>query len=261
MPAFNRIQKVEAVIISHRNYGEADRILRVFTPELGKTTILAKGVRKSSSRKSPHIEPFTHSALVLAKGQNFWILTQADTIETYSHISSDLYRTGLAAYILELADRLTVDDLPDSSIFHLILGSIKQIDQSDDPFVPATYFELQLLQVTGFKPELFHCVNCGREIIQQDQYFSVSQGGVICPLCNQFQQDLLPASQAVLKYLRYLQRSSFPKIQTLKLSPPIKNEMRKILDPYVASITERKLNSPQFIKQIDKNGDQTSPML
>lgn len=252
MSAFNRVQKVEAVIISHRNYGEADRILRVFTPELGKTTILAKGVRKSGSRKGPHIEPFTHSTLVLAKGQNFWILTQADTIDLFPHITGSLYRTGLVAYVLELADRLTVDDQPDSSIFRLILNTIKQIDISNDPFVPAGYFELHLLQATGFKPDLFHCVNCGREIIQQDQYFSITQGGVICPKCNQHQQDLLPASQAVLKYLRYLQRSSFTKVENLNLSSEVKKEMRRIMDPYISSITERKLNSPQFIKQMDE---------
>lgn len=252
MSAFNRIQKVEAVIISHRNFGDADRILRVFTSELGKTTILAKGVRKSGSRKGPHIEPFTHSSLVLAKGQNFWILTQADTIQIFTQISGNLYRTGLAAYILELADRLTVEDLPDTSLFRLILDSIKQINATEDPFLPATYYELQLLQATGFKPELFHCVNCGREIIQEDQYFSIFQGGVTCPLCHHFQQELLPASQDVLKYLRYFQRSNFIKIQNLKLSPQIKKEIRKVLDPYVASITERKLNSPQFIKQIDE---------
>ena len=255
MSAFNRVQKVEAVIISHRNYGEADRILRVFTPELGKITILAKGVRKSGSRKGPHIEPFTHSALVIAKGQNFWILTQADTIDLFPQITGSLYRTGLSAYILELADRLTVEDQPDSSIFRLIIDSIKQIDRSTDPFVPACYYELQILQATGFKPELFHCVNCGSEIIQQDQYFSIIQGGVICPKCNHFQQDILPASQEVLKYLRYLQRSGFTKIANLNLSSDSKKEMRKILDAYVASITERKLNSPQFIKQMDELGE------
>lgn len=255
MSAFNRVQKVEAVIISHRNYGEADRILRVFTPELGKVTILAKGVRKSGSRKGPHIEPFSHSSLVLAKGQSFWILTQADTIDLFPQIAGSLYRTGLTAYILELADRLTVDDLPDSSFYRLLIDSIKQIDLSNDPFVPACYYELQILQSTGFKPELFHCVNCGREIIQQDQYFSITLGGVVCPVCDHFQQNLLPASQEVLKYLRYFQRSSFTKIASLSLSSENKKEMRKILDPYVASITERKLNSPQFIKQMDEMGE------
>jgi DNA repair protein RecO (recombination protein O) len=255
MSAFNRVQKVEAVIISHRNYGEADRILRVFTPELGKVTILAKGVRKSGSRKGPHIEPFTHSALVLAKGQSFWILTQADTIDLFPHITGNLYRTGLAAYILELTDRLTVDDQPDSSIFRLLLDSIKQIDRSNDPFVPACYYELQILQATGFKPELFHCVNCGREIIQQDQYFSIILGGIVCPSCDHFQQNLLAAPQQALKYLRNFQRNSFAKIANLNLSSENKKEMRKILDAYVASITERKLNSPQFIKQMDEMGE------
>ena len=71
MSALNRLQKVEAVIITHREYGEADRILKAITFELGKISILAKGVRKASSRKAPHIEPFTHSSLMLAKGPKF----------------------------------------------------------------------------------------------------------------------------------------------------------------------------------------------
>ncbi len=250
MNALNRLQKVEAVIIMHRDFGEADRILRVLTPGLGKISVLAKGVRKSSSRKAPHIEPFTHSSLVLAKGQNFWILTQADTIDRYLQINSDLYRTGLAAYILELSDRLVVEDQPDHSIFRLILDALRQIDESTDPFIPATYYEIRLIDITGFKPELFHCVNCRREITQQDQYFSILQGGVVCPACSQFQRNLLPVSQSSLKYLRHFQRSSYSQLKNLAIPLEKKNEVRKILDAYISSITERKLNSPEFIKQV-----------
>jgi DNA repair protein RecO (recombination protein O) len=258
MGALNRIQKVEAVIITHRNYGEADRILRVFTPELGKISLLAKGVRKSGSRKAPHIEPFTHAGMVLARGQNFWILTQADTLEQFPNINGDLYRTGLAAYMLELADRLTVDDQPDATIFRLLLDAIKQINSSEDAFIPSCYYEIRLLDITGFRPELFRCVSCGSEIIKQDQFFSIEQGGVVCPNCKQFQRNLIPASQEALKYLRHLQRSNYKKIEDLKLSVEFKNEIRRILDPYVSSVTERKLNSPVFIQQINELDDQSS---
>jgi len=252
MRASERIQKVEAVIITHRDYGEADRIIKVFTLELGKITILAKGARKSGSRKAPHIEPFTHASLVLAKGQSFWILTQADTRNSFPEISSDLRKTGLAAYILELSDRLTVDEQPDASVFRILVDSLKQINDFEDPFVPACYFEIRILDYTGFRPDLFHCVGCGKKIIQEDQYFSALQGGALCPTCGQLGNNLIPVSQQALKYLRHFQRSSFQQVRNLDLTLTIKKELRKVLDPYISFITERKLNTPEFILQINQ---------
>ena len=77
MPTSERIRKVEAVIISHKDLGEADRLIRLISLEHGKLSAIAKGARKIRSRKAAHIEPFTYAALVLAKGQTFWIITQA----------------------------------------------------------------------------------------------------------------------------------------------------------------------------------------
>lgn len=254
MNASNRIQKVEAVVITHRDFGEADRILHAFTAELGKISIIAKGARKSGSRKAPHIEPFTHSSLVLAQGQSFWILTQADTLEQFQTTAGSLYRTGLAAYILELADRLSVDEQPDAALFKLLVDALQQINFSEDAFVPACYYELRILDRSGFRPELIHCVNCRKEIVQQDQFFSLDQGGVVCPDCGDLRRDLMPVSQGTLKYLRHFQRSNFDRLKNLRLTPEQKKDIRKVLDPYAAFITERKLNSPMFIQQIDDLG-------
>jgi DNA repair protein RecO (recombination protein O) len=250
MNASNRIHKVEAVVITHRDYGEADRILRAFTADLGKISIIAKGVRKSGSRKAPHIEPFTHSTLVLAQGQSFWILTQAETIDQFSTLAASLSRTGLAAYILELADRLTVDEQPDTALFRLLVEALRQINISDDAFIPACFFEIRILDRGGFRPELFRCVICRKEINPHDQFFSLELGGVVCPLCGQQKRELLRVSQETLKYLRHFQRSKFEKIKDLKLTDDQKNKMQKVLDPYTAFVTERKLNSAMFIQQI-----------
>lgn len=256
MRDLDRIQKTEAVVITHRDYGEADRILKVFTPELGKITILAKGVRKSGSRKAPHIEPFTHSSFILAKGQSFWILTQADSINIFNGIYEDLQKTGMAAYLLELADRLTVEEQPDPSLFRLIVDSLKQINLAEDVFIPALYFEIRILEVTGFRPDLFQCVSCKKDIIQEDQYFSIPHGGVICPKCGQLEQNLLPVTQETLKYLRHFQRSKFKELERLRIPKSVSKSMRRILDPYTSSITERKLKSPEFILQIKRlSGD------
>jgi DNA repair protein RecO (recombination protein O) len=106
MPAIDRIRKVTAIVIAHAEYGEADRFVRIFTLENGKLNTLAKGVRKIQSRKAAHLEPFTHSALVLARGQSFWIITQAETLNAFTGIHDDLKKTTDAAYVLELVDKI-----------------------------------------------------------------------------------------------------------------------------------------------------------
>jgi DNA repair protein RecO (recombination protein O) len=128
MQTSERIRKVEAVVITHRDFGEADRLIRLFSLEHGKLSALAKGARKIRSRKAAHIEPFTYAALVLARGQSFWIITQADTKDAYSNIRENLIKTAKAAYILELADQLTGDEQPEPGIFHLITDTLQRIE-------------------------------------------------------------------------------------------------------------------------------------
>ena len=102
--------RVEAVVLRHADYGEADRLLTLYTRQLGKTRALAKGARKIASRKAGHIEPFTHVKLQLAKGRDMPLVTQADTVDAYQALREDLVLTSQAAYVLELLDRFTYED-------------------------------------------------------------------------------------------------------------------------------------------------------
>ena len=82
MPAKERSLRVEGIILQHSDWGEADRLLTIYTRELGKVRVLAKGVRKPRSRKAGHIEPFTRTVLLLARGRDLFILTQAEMLKT-----------------------------------------------------------------------------------------------------------------------------------------------------------------------------------
>src|SRR5215217_8618568 len=107
--------RVEAVVLRHVDYGETDRMLTLYTRQLGKTRALAKGARKIASRKAGHLEPFTHVKLQLAKGRDMLILTQADTVDAYQPLREDLILTSQAAYVLELLDRFTYQDDTENS--------------------------------------------------------------------------------------------------------------------------------------------------
>src|SRR5512137_2502834 len=97
--------RVEAVVLRHSDWGEADRLLTLYTRERGKVRALAKGARRIRSRKAGHLEPFTRVTLQLAKGRDLLIVSQADTLDAYLPLGANLVKTGLASYIVELLDR------------------------------------------------------------------------------------------------------------------------------------------------------------
>src|SRR5258706_384062 len=109
MPDF-RSFRASTVVMRHSDWGEADRLLTLYTREQGKVRALAKGVRKMTSRKGGHLEPFTYVTLQLAKGRDLLIVTQAETVNAFLPLHEDLVKTGYAAYVVELLDRLTYED-------------------------------------------------------------------------------------------------------------------------------------------------------
>ena len=209
MPPQERSIRVEGVIIRHTDFGEADRLLTIFTRESGKVRSIAKGMRKARSRKAGHVEPFTRTNLQLARGRDLFILTQAEAIEGYSALREDLILLGYASYVIELIDRSTTDDEENRSLYNLLTQTLARLNRGDDPNRVARYFEIRLLDYVGFRPQLLTCAQCESEIHPEDQYFSALQGGVICIKCGQRNPQARPVSMLALKYLRHFQRSSY----------------------------------------------------
>ncbi|HLO31430.1 MAG TPA: DNA repair protein RecO [Anaerolineales bacterium] len=243
--------RVDAVVLRHSDYGEADRLLTLYTRQLGKTRALAKGARKIASRKAGHIEPFTYVKLQLAKGRDMLILTQADTVEAYQPLREDLILTSHASYVLELLDRFTYqDETENSAIFRLLTDTLARLASKANPWTVVRYYEMRLLDHLGFRPQLFECANCRREILPEDQFFSFSAGGVICPRCGQGLRNVKPISVETLKYLRHFQRSSYPDAARAHPSPEVQNESESLMQGYFTYLLERELNTPGFLKSI-----------
>ena len=253
MPNQDHVRKVEAIVISHTEYGEADRFLTLFTREMGKVRAIAKGVRKARSRKAGHLEPFTRTALVMARGANFWIITQADTVDAYQPIRENLLKTAQAAYVLELLDRFSSEGEEHQSLYRLIKETLSRLTEEEDTFRTVRFFELRFLEKAGFRPEFFHCALCGAEIQAEDQYFSALQGGVLCPQCGSMTANVHPISMLALKYLRHFQRSDYDQIKTIMVPAAQQNEMEKLMQYYFAYLAEKKLNTPTFLREIRRH--------
>ncbi len=249
-----RVLKVEAVVLEHHEWGEADRLLTLFTREHGRMRAVAKGARRIRSRKAGHLEPFTRVALVLARGRDLWIVTQAETLEANLALHGDLEGIGYASYVVELLERLTYEEGPNPDLYRLLVDTLRRLDENlDPPGLILRYFELHVLDLAGFRPELTECVSCRQPIQPEDQYFSSSLGGVLCPACGKLEPSARPISMNALRYLRHLQRSIYAEARRARPTPSVAAEMERILQDYLTYILETRLNSPEFLQQVRQN--------
>jgi DNA repair protein RecO (recombination protein O) len=245
--------RVEAVVLRHADWGEADRLLTLYTRERGKVRAIAKGARKIRSRKAGHLEPFTRVTLQLARGHDLLIVTQADTLDAYLAIHENLVKTSHAAYAVELLDRFTYEeDTENYHIFRLLTEALARLEQEADPWLSLRYYELHLLDILGYRPHLFECASCDRKVEAEDQFFSATLGGVLCPACGLDLPGGWNVSLEALKYLRHFQRSDYAAAQRAHPAPEVRNEVETLVQKYVTYLLERELNSPAFIKQINR---------
>ena len=252
MSSRDRSIRTEAFILRRKDFGEADRILVLFSRKMGRISCIAKGSRKPSSKISGHIELFMRSSFLISRGRNLHIISQAETIEPYDYLRKDLAGIGLGSYVIELLDSLTYEEGSNLKLYDLLLATLESLNRGDDPSVVIHYYELHLLDLVGFRPELFNCVECGEKIIEQNQFLSGDLGGVICPKCisGVAGAAVRPISSRTLKYLRHFQRSSLNGLLSLNIQQDILDELEKNIRYYLTYTLEGHLNSPDFIKRM-----------
>lgn len=250
MPNRDRTFGLEAIILRHSDWGEADRLIGLFSRESGKLRAVAKGARRLRSRKAGHLEPFTRARMLLAKGRDLPIITQAETVDAYLPLRDDLLKTGYAAYAVELLDRFTYEEGENRGLFTLLADTLGRIAYLDEPFTALRYYEIRLLDLAGFRPDLQNCVQCGNQILPEDQFFSPTLGGVVCPRCGVEHQEARPVSMNALRYLRHYQRSSYEAVRKPTIPSAVQKEMESLLQYYINYLLERSLNSPNFLRLV-----------
>ena len=240
------------MVLRHSNLGEADRLLWIYSLGCGKLRAVAKGARKIRSRKAGHLEPFMRIRFMMAKTRDLPIITQVESIDGYWNLRENLLTVGYAAYIVELLDRFTYDEDGNQSLYHLLTDTLQRLNIEVEPILAVRYYEVRLLDLLGYRPHLFQCANCQAEIQPQNQYFSNSQGGVLCPPCGVKIVDAVPVSMQALKYLRHFQRSSFAQSTRAVLGSEINSEIENLIQDYMTYNLERGLNTPTFIRLVKK---------
>ena len=254
-----RNYQTEAIIIKKIKLGEADRILTLYTPHLGKIQAVAKGIRRPRSKLAGHLELLTHSLVSLARGRNLDTITGSQTINSFLPLKNDLQLTSYALYTTELVNQFTADHIENHPLFQLLLETMHRLCQGSDNELVLRYFELQLLNEVGYRPQLHHCVSCRSTLEPTINSFCSSAGGTLCPSCCQSfslggQSQLLtyPLSVNALKVLRLLQSSDHTIASKLKINPELSRQLEEVMRGYIRYLLEREIKSAAWLDTLNR---------
>ncbi len=246
-----RVYSTEGFTLRRIDFGEADRILTLFTPTYGKTRAIAKGVRRTKSRLAGHLEPFTRTQLLLATGRDLDIVTQAEGRERFERLPTDFWSATAAWYVSELIDRFLEDADPHPRLYALFVETLRLLDaqatEADHSrsWLALRFFELRLLDELGYRPSLHHCVSCDQPLRPVDQGYSAEMGGALCPDCMRYGARRF--SLSALKVMRLLQTTEWSAIPRLRLEPDLKAEIETTLQVTIRFHLERDLKSWAFL--------------
>lgn len=251
-----RVYRTHGLILKRRTYGDADRILTMFTPRYGKLELIAKGVRKTTSRKAGHLESFTHTSLLVAQARTWDIITEAETVESFRHLREDLDAIGYAAYAGELIDSFTEINDQNQPLWDMLLAVLRELDRfAENPSNVETnvllrWYELQLLGLTGFQPQLFTCLASGRDLKEETNYLSIAEGGLYSPDFAANRSQIEPIEPDILKILRHLQRNQWPNLVNLRVSERVIKRVENILYRMLVTTLEHRLKSVDFLRKL-----------
>lgn len=242
-----RVTKTEAIVLRYRRLGEADRIVTLLTPHRGKIDVVAKGVLRSRSRLAGHLEPMTLLEVVLAHGRSMDVITQAQALESWRPVHEDLDRLSAGMYLLELADRLTVEHAEAEPVYRLLHVALVRLARGDGQQVVTRTFELGLLDVTGFRPELSVCLGCGQPVGADRASWSAVEGGVYCAACAAKREDVFVIDATVLRVLRAFQSRPYEEAGRIRLSDDLAARLEGVMHSVMHAVAERELRSARFV--------------
>ncbi|MDZ7586461.1 MAG: DNA repair protein RecO [Patescibacteria group bacterium] len=142
--------KTVGIVLNQKNFSEADRLLTIFTRDFGRLRLLAKSVRKLTSRKRGHLELFSQVKIVCAKGKSLDLIIEAETINNFSQLRQNLNRVRIAYLLCELVNDLTGENQEHEDVYNLLLFYLAQLNSASAPKNLIFNFEKSLLELLGF---------------------------------------------------------------------------------------------------------------
>jgi DNA repair protein RecO (recombination protein O) len=237
-------------VLRQRPLGEADLLLTLLTPQEGKVRAVAKGARRLTSKLAGHLEPLTRVELSLSVAQGLDVVNQAQMVEGFATAKGDLRSATQALYLAELVDGFAVERSGNPALYGLLLEALALLGQGVEAASLLRCFEVRLLDLSGFMPELQVCVECRRPPVDGQQHYTPDGGGLLCGECSPPRARVMPLSSRALATLRLLDATTPEQASRLRLAPELVEELRVLLAATIRYWLEREVRSAAFLETL-----------
>ncbi len=249
--------KTLAFVLSTQDYRDTSLLGSFYTKDFGKIRGIVKGIRDARGRYGSTLEPFSLNEILFyrrKRGGDLHQVTQIDLAELFLQVREDLERLATASYFTELLNELVEVEDPNARIFHLMEDSLRFLASGASCKRSARIFEVKLLDLLGFMPEIRTCVKCQAND-PQPAYFSVSLGGIQCKSCRDSrgvnEGAGVLASKGALNFLEHVRRSGIRELYNVKVSQEVGEELERILRRFVDFHLPKKLKSVVFMEKME----------
>lgn len=212
--------KTEGIVLKRKDFGEADRVLTIFSKDKGKIAVVAKGVRRITSRRAGNVELLNRVVVYLHQGKGMPVLTEATSLETYQKIKGDLTLSTYAYHIIELVDKLTAENQENPRLYTELVEVLKRLEKNPRQILIRA-FEVKILSVLGF--------------IDFSSKTYISTLGVSIQ------------SEKILKDLQFI---SWDQVEKMEINQREALELERVLRYHIERVIEGSLKSRQFLKEI-----------
>jgi DNA repair protein RecO (recombination protein O) len=241
----------EAIVLSRFDLGEADRVLTLITPGIGKLKAIAKGIRRPTSRIGGSLEPFAELTVALARGRTFDVVTQVSVGHAWLSLRDSLESAATAWYLAELADRSLEERHAAEPLYLLLRRAYELLDAGMAAGRVARWYEMHLADELGMRPELDRCVECDRVLEAEESFRWVPPlGGVLCERCPGPPYERVELSIEALKVLKAYQRMDVEALASLRIRPAVEHEVEAGMREFLAYSLDRSPRSLAFLDEV-----------
>ncbi len=245
----------KGLVLREVKYKEADKILTVLTANEGKLTVKARGAMRKSCKYSAAAQMLCYSDMTLFGNKGKWSINEAETVEQFMPLRQDIELLALGTYFAEMLEAVSDEDSPNPELLQLGLNSLFALGRG---LYPAEHikavFELRLMCLSGFEPDLYGCVSCGAEL-PQDALFSIKGGVIHCRSCTPGAMGIsMPLCREALDAMRYICIAEPKKIFSFSIPEGAEKQLRDICEAYVAAQLERGFASLDYWKSVNYKG-------
>lgn len=240
------MKKTEAIVLAVRNWGEADRIVTLFSKEYGKIEAVAYGARRPRSALAASAQLFTQAEMTLAQGRRIDTLKQCHIVRPFRTLREDLTRMAYGSFLTEVCEKLTMEGEADEALYARMIVLLTMME-TRNPRLTSLAGAIQLLKHGGFGPITERCGACGGAL-GEDTYFESTLGGLVCSACRQ--QTSGAVRQSMRDFLAWLETLGSQEVEAFRVSGRDLVDTERIILAYLNDIVDRPLKSLSFIAEL-----------